>query len=478
MGDFYIGLNLSALIGMVMSKQQALASVRHHFADGHFEADLRRRVAIRSESQAPGQAPELTRYLQEEIQPALERMGFECQPLENPKGAGPLLFASRHEGADLPTVLTYGHGDVVLGYPEQWREGLDPWVLTVEGDRWYGRGTADNKGQHSINLAALEAVIEARGGRLGFNVKVLFETGEECGSPGLREVCTEHRQLLQADVFIASDGPRLSDNRPTIFLGSRGSALFSLEVQARDKGLHSGNWGGVMANPAVVLANALASLVDQNGRMLCRGLVPSSIPDAVREAIHDLGIHQHSLGRPLDVDWGEPGLTLGERLFAWNTLEILAFTAGNPAKPVNAIPPSAIAHCQLRFVVGTDWKHLESLLRQHLDAAGFHGVNIVMDRCTPSTRLDPDNPWVSFAKKAISDTTPRQLAVLPNLAGTLPNDIFADVLGLPTLWIPHSYPGCSQHAPDEHLLSSVVLEGLQIMTALFWELGDAAQTHA
>ncbi|NWE37351.1 M20 peptidase family dipeptidase, partial [Pseudomonas gingeri] len=120
------------------------------------------------------------------------------------------------------------------------------------------------KGQHSVNLTALEHVIQQREGRLGFNVKVLFETGEECGSPGLREVCTAHRDLLQADVFIASDGPRLNDSRPTIFLGSRGSALFSLNVTARDKGLHSGNWGGVMSNPAVVLANALASLVDQN----------------------------------------------------------------------------------------------------------------------------------------------------------------------------------------------------------------------
>lgn len=461
-----------------MSKQQALTSVRQHFSAGHFETDLRRRVAIRSESQAPGQAPELARYLHEEMQPALERMGFTCQPLQNPTGAGPLLFAERHESADLPTVLTYGHGDVVLGYAEQWREGLDPWVLTVEGDRWYGRGTADNKGQHSINLAALEAVINARQGRLGFNVKVLFETGEECGSPGLREVCTAHQALLHADVFIASDGPRLNDSRPTLFLGSRGSALFSLQVQARDKGLHSGNWGGVMSNPAVVLANALASLVDQHGRIRCRGLVPASIPDSVRDAIHDLGIDQHALGRPLDVDWGEPGLTLGERLFAWNTLEILAFTAGNPAKPVNAIPPSAIAHCQLRFVVGTDWQNLEHLLRQHLDAQGFHSVNIVIDRCTPSTRLDPDNAWVRFAKKVISDTTPRQVAVLPNLAGTLPNDIFADVLGLPTVWVPHSYPGCSQHAPDEHLLGSVALEGLQIMTALFWELGDIAHSRA
>lgn len=229
-----------------------------------------------------------------------------------------------------------------------------------------------------------------------------------------------------------------------------------------------------MSNPAVVLSNALASLVDQTGRILCLGLVPSSIPDSVREAIHDLGIDQHSLGLTLDTHWGEPGLTLGEKLFGWNTLEILAFTAGNPNKPVNAIPPSAVAYCQLRFVVGTDWQNLESLLRHHLDAEGFQHVKIVIDRCTPATRLDPDNKWVRFAKTSIAETTPRKIAVLPNLAGTLPNDIFSDVLGLPTLWIPHSYPGCSQHAPDEHILESLILEGLEVMTALFWDLGNVA----
>jgi acetylornithine deacetylase/succinyl-diaminopimelate desuccinylase-like protein len=229
-----------------------------------------------------------------------------------------------------------------------------------------------------------------------------------------------------------------------------------------------------MSNPAVVLSNALASLVDQTGRILCRGLVPSSIPDSVREAIHDLGIDQHSLGLTLDTHWGEPGLTLGEKLFGWNTLEILALTAGNPNKPVNAIPPSAVAYCQLRFVVGTDWQNLESLLRHHLDAEGFQHVKIVIDRCTPATRLDPDNKWVRFAKTSIAETTPRKIAVLPNLAGTLPNDIFSDVLGLPTLWIPHSYPGCSQHAPDEHILESLILEGLEVMTALFWDLGNVA----
>ncbi|MCD9572325.1 M20 family metallopeptidase [Pseudomonas protegens] len=459
-----------------MTKQAALAGVRQYLDDGHFEQDLRRRVAFRSDSQDPAHADELPRYLLEEIQPLLQRLGFDCHMLANPEAGGPFLIATRLEDPALHTVLSYGHGDVVPGYAEQWRAGLNPWQLTLEGERWYGRGTADNKGQHSINLTALEQVLKARDGRLGFNLKLLFEMGEEAGSPGLRQLCQEQRELLRADVFIASDGPRLNQARPTLFLGSRGSARFRLEVNTRDQGLHSGNWGGVMSNPGVVLANALASLVDQNGRIRCRELLPANIPDNVRAAIADLEIQRESLGRPLDEHWGEPGLTLGERLFAWNTLEILAFSTGNPQKPVNAIPPRAVAFCQLRFVLGTPWQQLESLLRAHLDREGFSQVEIVMERCSPATRLDPDNPWVRFAKTSIAGSSAPRLALLPNLAGTLPNDIFAEVLGLPTLWIPHSYPGCSQHAPDEHLLLPVIREGLEIMTALFWDLGDLPRT--
>src|SRR5690606_10213209 len=149
----------------------------------------------------------------------------------------------------LPTLLTYGHGDVVRGYDEQWRDGIGPWDMKKEGERWYGRGTADNKGQHSINIAALKACLEARGGRLGYNVIALIETGEETGSPGLREFCREHKQDLKADLLIASDGPRLNAATPTVYFGSRGVFNFTLAVDLRDGGHHSGNWGGLLANP-------------------------------------------------------------------------------------------------------------------------------------------------------------------------------------------------------------------------------------
>src|SRR5690606_31816010 len=120
-------------------------------------------------------------------------------------------------------------------------------------DRWYGRGIADNKGQHAVNITALRAVIETRGS-LGFNAKFLIEMGEEMGSPGLRGLCAENRELLRADILIGSDGPRLSAERPTIFLGSRGGVLIDLTINAREGSHHSGNWGGLLADPAIQLA--------------------------------------------------------------------------------------------------------------------------------------------------------------------------------------------------------------------------------
>jgi acetylornithine deacetylase/succinyl-diaminopimelate desuccinylase-like protein len=455
------------------SRQGTIAAAQRWFDDGHLLADLRRRVAYRTESQRDGCLPDLRCYLTDEIGPSLVAQGFRFRIVENPvAGAGPFLLAERHEDDALPTVLMYGHGDVVPGYDAQWRAGLSPWSLTVEGDFWYGRGTADNKGQHSINIAALGQVLAARG-RLGFNAKWLFETGEETGSPGLRAVCEAERTALAADVFIASDGPRLAAARPTLFLGSRGAFNFDLTVDLREGGHHSGNWGGLIANPGTILANAIASLVDARGTILCDGLRPPPIPSNVRRALAGIEPGDPS-GPPVDREWGEPGLTPAERVFAWNSLEVLAFKTGNPGHPVNAIPPRATAHLQLRFVVGCDPAGFIAALRAHLDGSGFAQVAVTAGRMETmhATRLDPEHPWVRRVAASIAATTGAPPAILPNLGGSLPNDCFADVLGLPTVWVPHSYPACSQHAPNEHMLASVAREGLAMMTGLFWDMGN------
>lgn len=458
-----------------MSRQEAVTRAADYFDRGDFRRDLARRVAMPTESQTGESIAALGAYLTEEMIPTLEKLGFSCRVVENSaEGYGPFLIAERHEAEGLPTVLTYGHGDVVFGQDGGWREGLAPWTLVEDGDRWYGRGTADNKGQHSINITALEQVMAARGGRLGFNCKMLIEMGEEAGSPGLRELAQREGAALAADLLIGSDGPRLSAVRPTVFLGSRGAVNFELEANLREGGHHSGNWGGALANAGTLLANAIASLVDAKGRILVDGLRPKELPSAVRQALSGIALEQ-GMGDPeVDPDWGEPGLTPAERVYGWNALEVLAFQTGAPDKPANAVPPTAKATLQLRFVVGTDPTRVIPLVEAHLAARGLGAVTVRPARSAvfQATRLDPTDPWVKWALASIQKTTGKAPALLPNLGGSLPNDVFALILGMPTIWVPHSYPACSQHAPNEHLLGSVAREALQLMAGLFYDLGE------
>jgi acetylornithine deacetylase/succinyl-diaminopimelate desuccinylase-like protein len=418
--------------------------------------------------------PALQQYVSGEMSESLHKLGYDCTVLPNPRAEyGPFLIARRVEDASKPTVLTYGHGDVIRGQDEQWRAGLNPWAVKQEGERIYGRGTADNKGQHTINLAAMEAVLRTRG-KLGFNLKVLIETGEEMGSPGLKEFCEQNKDALAADVLIASDGPRLQPGRATIFLGSRGVINFTLTVDPGKGAHHSGNWGGLLANPGIILSHAIASITDARGSIRVPEWRPDTLTPSVKNALQDLVIDGGDEGPAIDPDWGEPGLTPAERVFGWSSFEVLAFVTGNPDRPVNAIPAHASATCQLRYVVGIEPDEILPALRRHLDRHGFGAVAVAPAReaVMHATRLDPESPWVKWAVASIERTTGEEPAILPNLGGSLPNEVFADILGLPTVWIPHSYAACSQHAPNEHLLAPVARDALRIMAGIYWDLGE------
>ncbi|MEO9189060.1 MAG: M20/M25/M40 family metallo-hydrolase, partial [Acetobacteraceae bacterium] len=260
------------------TRDKAIGRALAGFDQGGFREQLADLVAIPSTSQEPEHAPDVARYLDVAIRPWLERLGFAVAIHANPDSdAGPILTAERLEDPVRPTVITYGHGDTVRGLETQWSEGIAPWRLTERGDRWYGRGTADNKGQHALNLAALEAVLAERGGQLGFNLKLLLETSEERGSTGLRTFVDTHRDALAADVLIGSDGPRVAPETPTIATGTRGTFHFDLVVALRPGGVHSGHWGGLIADPAIVLAHAIAAIADRNGRILVPGWLPPGV---------------------------------------------------------------------------------------------------------------------------------------------------------------------------------------------------------
>jgi acetylornithine deacetylase/succinyl-diaminopimelate desuccinylase-like protein len=459
---------------MSASRTGAIARAQAGFDDGDYLAKLRRLVAVPTESQMPDSLPALTRYCTDTLPALMAGMGFVPAILDNPRpGRGPVFLATRIEHPALPTVLVYGHGDVVRGLAPKWSDGLDPWQVTPRGEKWYGRGTVDNKGQHLIAIEALRAVLAERG-QLGFNAKVIVETGEEQGSPGLRDLLRAEKERFAADAFIGLDGPRQTTFMPEMKLGARGGVAFDLVVHLRDHAHHSGHWGGVLTDPAFVLAQALSTIVDRKGRIQVAGWTPAAIPDSVKRAIAAL-VFEKIEGLPeADPDWGEPGLTTGEKIFGWTSVIVLAALAGHPDAPANAVQGEARARLQVRHCADIKGADVVPLLRRHLDAHGFQNVQIipVLERdMFGASRTDPDDPWVRFVAESMTRTAGRAPNIVPNSSGSNPSDMFQEELGLPVIWIPNSYAGCNQHGPDEHALAPLLREGLGLMAGLWWDVG-------
>jgi len=454
------------------SIDQALKISENLFVDGEFIANLRGLVSFVTDSKNSVSNENLIRYYVDGLSGILAELGLQTEIIDNPiKNAPPFLIGKRIESSELKTILLYGHGDTVPLQQELWNEGISPSKLKIIDEKIYGRGVADNKGQHLVNLMALLSVLKTRK-KLGFNIKVIFEMGEEVGSPGLFELCEQYKDYLKSDVLIASDGPRVAVDVPTVFLGSRGAINFELEVKYREGAHHSGNWGGVLRDPGVRLSHALSIITNKTGNILIENWKPTSLTEEVRDRLKSL---PNTVSKTLEIDenWGEPGLSSNEKLFGWNSFSILAMKSGDIDVPVNAIQPSAKALCQLRFVVGTDENKVISSLREHLDQHGFQDIKIISENAInfEASRTNLDNVWLKKIEHILEEFYGDKIHVIPNLAGSLPNNCFTDILNIPTIWIPHSYKECSQHAPNEHLPINLLRDALLLMTNLYWNLG-------
>ena len=459
------------------ARDRAIERGRNYLDSGEFLDTLRRLVAVQSESHPPLRKPELERYCHDVMGPYLEKSGFTIDIFDNPLPQhGPFLVARRIEGDSQPTVLVYGHGDVVRAMPERWRDDLDPWKMKVEGKRVYGRGTVDNKGQHLIAIDALRAVIEERGS-LGFNAKVLIEMGEEAGSPGLAQFLSDQKEMLASDVFIALDGPRQNMDVADITLGTRGGMSLDLVVALREGSHHSGHWGGLLKDPAVVLCHAISTIIARDGRIMVDGWRPKHVPEAVREASKAVRFKDLP-GSPVpDEDWGEPDLGRAERIYAWNSAIILSMISGQPENPVPAVSGFAKARIQLRHTIDTDADEVAPALRRHLDEHGFQEVKVelVSERdMFPPSRTDPEDPWVKLVAASIERTMAQVPNIIPTIGASGPSEYFKQILGVPVIWLPQSYGGCGQHGPDEHGLIDLYRDGLAMMSGVFWDIGSAA----
>lgn len=459
----------NSTMGKNMDKREALVNAaKIYINEGKYEDELAKHIQHKSESQNDDHHSHLKSYLREALQPLFTSMGFTIKEYTT-ASKNIFLVCRRIEHQDNVTILSYGHGDVTLGQSDEWTFGEGPYQLFNDGEKLFGRGTADNKGQLLINLLALKLVLEKRG-KLGFNSIWIIEMGEEIGSPGLEQFCIEYAETLMADVLIASDGPRLKHDVPLIFLGARGSLNFELAINLRKSAYHSGNAGGILSDPSIILAHAIAAITDNRGQICIPAWRPNSLTKNIKHMLKKLPV-------PSDVeicDWGELDLLPQERLYGWNSFAVLAMESGNSQQPINAIPGSAHAMCQLRFVVGTNVNDIIPALRRHLDEKGFGNVSIRKSEKSyfPATRSDPSNHWVQLVQKSLEKTYGEKIHISPNLGGSLPNHVFSETLNLPTIWIPHSYAGCNQHGPNEHILLSTVRQSMALMVGLYWDIAE------
>ena len=426
----------------------AIARARSYVESGAFEADLARRVAFKTESQLlPASLPELRRYLDEEMAPAFQRLGFTTRIYDNPlPGQGPVLLATRIEDARLPTVLGYGHGDVIRGLEDQWTKGKGPWVTARDGERLYGRGTADNKGQHTINMAALDggAGRARRAARL--QCQVHHRDGRGGGLQGAgragrrpqgglrrRRAGRLRRPAREAGAPDHDAGlPRRHQLRSRLRPARGRASLRQLGRADRQPGHHPRPCAGVASS-------------GPRASCWCRRWRRRPCPRRSRSAWPTSRSTAARPGRAVDAWWGEPGLTPAERVYASNVFNVLAFTTGTPGRPVNAIPPKAVANCQLRFVAGTDVDddHAGAAARISMPRASRR-VKVmpppaVNDGRFAATRTEPDHPWAQFVAASLQRSANAKPAMLPQTGGSICNDVFTDILGMPTIWIPHSY---------------------------------------
>ena len=281
----------------------------------------------------------------------------------------PVVFAEKQSpNQNASTVLIYGHYDVQPADPvDLWQS--DPFSATVKGDRLYGRGSSDMKGQIIACLAAYHAISSI--GDIPVNFKFIFEGEEEIGSPNLAEFLSNHKDLLQCDVILNPDAGMISPESPTIVYGLRGLTYFELNIYGPDHDLHSGMFGGIIHNPAIVISELITKMHDENWKVTLPGFYDDVVvlTEEEREQFLRLPITEddlkHQTGTP--ALWGEKGFTSIERLGARPTLEINGILSGFTGEGTKTIiPSSAMAKISMRTVPNQDPSKIYQQLLQFI----------------------------------------------------------------------------------------------------------------
>jgi acetylornithine deacetylase/succinyl-diaminopimelate desuccinylase-like protein len=425
-----------------------------HVHRDRYVDELKQYLAIPSISALPAHAADVRRCA-EWTRDEMTRIGLQQARLEETPGH-PIVYAEWMGAPGAPTILFYGHYDVQPVDPVAlWTS--PPFEATVRDGEIYARGSADDKGQVFMHFKAVEAHL-TQNGRLPVNMKFLIEGEEEVGSANLDHYIQAHREQLSADVVVISDSPMFDRGIPSICYGLRGLAYFQIDLRGTRSDLHSGSFGGAVANPAMVLAQILASAKDRSGRVRIDGfyddvleLRPEERAEFARLPFNEKKYRQE-LGAP--KLFGETGYTTLERVWGRPTFEVnglLSGFTGEGAKTV--IPAVAMAKVSMRLVPNQDPEKIATLFAEWLDKTAPKTVDVTLTKMHGGKpwMTDFDNPYVQAAGRAIRAGF-GQTPVLNREGGSIPVvSTFQQELGVPCVLFGVGLPDENAHAPDEKL---------------------------
>ncbi|HIC56170.1 MAG TPA: dipeptidase [Acidobacteria bacterium] len=436
--------------------------------------ELKEYLSIPSISALPDYAPEVIRCA-EWTADELRRVGLENVRLVETEGY-PVVCAEWLHAGEAPTIIFYGHYDVQPVDPlDKWE--TPPFAATVRSGELYARGAVDDKGQIFMHFKAIEACIKQKG-LLPVNIKLILEGEEEVGSENLDSFLRDHSSEYSADVLVISDTPMFDRGVPSLCYGLRGLTYCQIDLRGTTSDLHSGSFGGAVANPAFVLTQLLAQMKDRSGRIKIPSFYDDVLPlrDEERAEYARLPFNERRFCEELGSPklFGEKGFTTLERMWARPTFEVNGLYSGfteEGAKTV--IPAVAMAKVSMRLVPDQNPERVGDLFEAYVRKVAPRTVDVSVTRMHTGKPWMTDfaNPFVQAAGRAIERGFGRK-PVFNREGGSIPVIAsFEERLGLPAVLFGIGLPDENAHAPNEKLDLDNFHRGVISVAALYEEIG-------
>ena len=450
-----------------------LTQNRQRFLD-----ELMEFLRIPSISALPAHAAEVQRAAQW-VEKRMKDAGIESVRIM-PTGGHPVVYGEWLHAHGKPTILIYGHFDTQPVDPLNLWDS-PPFEPVIKDGRIYARGASDNKGNLFIPLTVAEAMLKTAA-KLPLNLKFFFEGQEEIGSPQLQPFIAAHKDLFSCDMVFSADGGQWSEDHPGLVLGTRGLASVFVDVQGPDHDLHSGTYGGAVANPIHALVRILDSLHDRDGRITVEGFYNKVRPLSSEERAQMARVPYEEaeyLGEPGSVSvFGEPGFSTYERTWARPTLEINGIWGGFQGEGLKTVLPS-MAHAKIscRLVADQDPSQIADLVANHIKKVAPPGVKVSFGNRGSGSfpyLIPPDHRGLGIAASVLKDLYGKEPYIIRS-GGTIPvNPVFLEHLGAYTVIFGFGLEDERLHSPNEFFRLSSFEKGQKAYGMLWERLGGGA----